>query len=160
MRASTTSASASASTAKARLNGVHQPKKSSTKTIEDIRDELRAQAADLSDDLDDASPRRKLVGWIMSLSTAFATAWGWNLAVDWATLAAFSVTGSSFLAMLVYVIGIVLAVYGTYLAFSTTFSYAMSSKPDQHWALVKSGVVSTTNKVRSWFNRSAEESPA
>jgi hypothetical protein len=147
-----TQATSSASTKSARpVNGAAHPKAKAT--ANPIHEELRAQAAKLDDDIEHQGPRRVLMAWVTSLAAACASAYGWNLAIDFVTVAAFSITGSSFLAMAVYVIGLIVAIYSSMRAFSATFLYVVSSKPEQHIALVRDGVDSVTSKVRGWFGR-------
>jgi hypothetical protein len=151
----TQSTSASAATAKSRLNGAAHPKAKAT--AKPIHEELKAQAAQFEDDYEHSSPRRVLMAWVTGLGAACASAYGWNLAIDFVTVAAFSITGSSFLAMAIYVIGLLIAIYSSVVAFSSAFAYVVSSKPEQHIALVKGGVLSMTAKVRGMFSRSESE---
>lgn len=150
MRTQTTSAPSKARP----INGAPHPKAKAT--AKPIHEELRAQAAQFEDDFEHSGPRRVLMAWITGLGAACASAYGWNLAIDFVTVAAFSITGSSFLAMAIYVIGLLIAIYSSVVAFSTAFSYVVSSKPEQHYALVKDGVQSLTAKVRGMFKSETE----
>lgn len=156
MRTQTTSSSAAKSARP--VNGTPHPKAKAT--AKPIHEELRSQAAQFDDDFEHAAPRRVLMAWVTGLAAACASAYGWNLAIDFVTVAAFSITGSSFLAMAVYVIGLLIAIYSSVVAFSTAFSYVVSSKPEQHYALVKGGISSITSKVRGMFGGAGDEVPA
>jgi hypothetical protein len=151
MRTQTASSSSKARS----FNGKPHPKAKAT--ARPIHEELRAQAAQFEDDFEHSSTRRVLMAWITGLGAACASAYGWNLAIDFVTVAAFSITGSSFLAMAIYVIGLLIAIYSSVVAFSSAFAYVVSSKPEQHYALVKGGVLSMTAKVRGMFSRSESE---
>lgn len=131
--------------------------KATAKTAhERIKEDLRAQAAHFSDEHEACTPRRILVAWVLSIVAAVSTAVAGFEVLSYITLGALMFSGSSFVAMLIYAIGCVLAVYATVAAFSSTFQYVVSSKCTQHMALLHSGVSSVNERVRGFFNRDAK----
>lgn len=125
--------------------------KATAKTAhERMMEDLRAQAAHFSDEYDACSPKRIIAAWVLGTIVAVGSAIAGAEVLGYLVVGAMMLTGSSFFAMLIYALGMVLAIYATVMAFSSTFQYVVSSKCTQHMELVANGASSLTNRVRGW----------
>lgn len=126
-----------------------------TETVEDSETLHDEPQSGLFENMSLASSTRKLLAWgCWVFSFAGVASAGIHL-VNYAILGALLLTGSSFLAMMIYLIGMVLTIYAAFIAGNEALCYVVSSKPEQHWALVKQGA----SKVRGWLSFGKKDEP-
>lgn len=111
-------------------------------------EQLKADAG-FDDPHVDISNRRILAGWVLGVAAGALTGVAFSSMVDYVVLAAITYTGSMFLATMIYVIGIILAVYAGIRAFNSVFGYIVSAQCTRHLAIA----TAATQRVLSVFNR-------
>ena len=144
------------SQAKVKLNGTAHKPTARTETVdesEQIHADLHAAAAQFARDYDRASSKRRIVAWTLGLISFAGTASAALHLLGYAVLGALLLSGSSFLATMIYLIGMVIAIYASIIAMNQTVAYVVSSRPEHHWAMVKSA----GSRVAGFFKRGNDE---
>lgn len=100
------------------------------------------------------SGSRYLVALLSSLLVATGLGWALNLAVNMLTAVAIIYTGSAFLSMLIYIIGMVVSIVLGVKLMSATFNYINDAVIDDHYKLVKSYAGYKLTQVKSLFSSS------
>ena len=100
------------------------------------------------------SGSRYLVALLSSLLVATGLGWALNLAVNMLTAVAIIYTGSAFLSMLIYIIGMVVSIVLGVKLMSATFNYINDAVIDDHYKLVKSYAGYKLAQVKSLFSSS------
>lgn len=100
------------------------------------------------------SGSRYLVALLSSLLVATGLGWALNLAVNMLTAVAIIYTGSAFLGMLIYIIGMVVSIVLGVKLMSATFNYINDGVIDSHYQLVKSYTGYKLAQVKSLFSSS------
>lgn len=98
------------------------------------------------------SGSRYLVALLSSLLVATGLGWALNLAVNMLTAVAIIYTGSAFLSMLIYIIGMVVSIVLGVKLMSATFNYINDGVIDSHYQLAKSYTGYKLAQVKSLFS--------
>lgn len=98
------------------------------------------------------SGSRYLVALLSSLLAATGLGWALNLAVNMLTALAIIYTGSAFLGMLIYIIGMVVSIVLGVKLMSATFNYINDGVIDSHYQLVKSYTGYKLAQAKSLFS--------
>lgn len=116
---------------------------------------FRFQAAgdELLCELKAPSKVRLVAAYVIGLAASFATGFLAASFVEIVMTSVLTLTGSAFLAMMVWVIGLILAVYFGMHAFSAGFGYVLSDTCTRHIEAVKR----TPARVASFFRRTPKE---
>lgn len=119
---------------------------------------FRFQAAgdELLCELKAPSKVRLVAAYVIGLAASFATGFLAASFVEIVMTSVLTLTGSAFLAMMVWVIGLILAVYFGMHAFSAGFGYVLSDTCTRHIEAVKR----TPARVASFFRRAPKEATA
>jgi hypothetical protein len=145
-----------------RANGAaHHTHKATARTesvgdSESIHAGIHAAANEFAENYDQASSKRRLLAW-----TAWALSFGCTASaathlLSYAVIGAVLLSGSSFIATMIWIVGTVLTIYAALIAGNQAMAYVVSSRPEHHWQMVKSGV----SKIAGFFKRSDDEVPA
>lgn len=132
----------------------------STVVIEDAKPahERKASFATFNDaetQYDRASSQRKLVAWVLGITAAIGSSYVLGSCVEALTSLAFALSGSAFLSMMVYIVGLVITVYAGMNAFASVFGYVVSDDCVRHIAMAQDKVNSAVLSVGSFFKRVA-----
>lgn len=95
------------------------------------------------------SMTRYIASMVTTMVVGAVTGWAAYTAVNWITAAAMLLTGSAFLAFLVYILGTVLSLIVGVKAMSGSYNYVADGVIDSHVGYVK-----------SWFNVKCEQAKA
>jgi hypothetical protein len=116
---------------------------------------FRFQAAgdELLCELKAPSKVRLVAAYVIGLAASFATGFLAASFVEIVMTSVLTLIGSAFLAMMVWVIGLILAVYFGMHAFSAGFGYALSDTCTRHIEAMKR----TPARVASFFRRAPKE---
>lgn len=120
------------------------------------QDRVEAKAAEI----DQLSFKRVIATWVLSVAAGVSSYIAGQTIVTYLTYGTLMLTGSGFIAMVVYLLGLILNVYASFNAFSLSFNYMTSAKCTQHLALVSASVDSANAKVAGWFKRTPKPEAA
>lgn len=84
--------------------------------------------------------KRKVIAWFMALFSAVGISYLIGQVLEILITSALATTGSMFLAILVYIAGVVIAMYASAKLGGAAYSYIADGVVDQHWQSLKSGV--------------------
>jgi hypothetical protein len=118
----------------------HAPVDAPTEDIESLSEELRGVYDRMLGVMGMASVTRKLCSWALAVVASTALAYGVSMAIDFLVLGALALTGSAFLGLLIYVLGMILGVYATFKSFQVGYYYVAEKTVDDH-----------ANTMRGWF---------
>lgn len=119
-----------------------------------VREQLRSQHTAFTDAEDlysKCSARRKIVAWVLGITASIGTSYVLGAAVEALTSLAMLYTGSAFLAMMVYIVGLVLTVYAGFNAFASTFGYIVSDDCVRHIDMAQRKVNGAVASISSLF---------
>lgn len=142
----------------AKVNGTpHQARRATAKTetvdeSEQIHADFHARAQEFSANYERATAKRRIVAWTLGLISFAGTASAALHLLGYAVLGAMLLSGSSFVATMIYLIGMVIAIYASLIAMNQTVAYVVSSRPEHHWAMVKSA----GSRIAAYFKRDDE----
>lgn len=86
--------------------------------------------------------KRKVIAWFMALFSAVGLGYLIGQVLEILITSALAATGSMFLAILIYVAGIAIAMYAGAKLGGAVYDYVADGVVDKHWQSLKSGVVS------------------
>lgn len=121
----------------------------------EVKRKLKTEQQHIDDvQIEDALPsgRRVLIGTVLGIASGVGVGYGVSAVMAYAVAAATIYTASSFLATLIWVIGFILAVYAGLKTASSVFGYVISSKDREHFAMIKDGASSLSERVRGMWN--------
>lgn len=110
------------------------------------RDNLAAAYDDFMGTIETPSWKRAICGALLGLALSCATGWIIGQVVGLIIAAVLTITASSFIAMMIFVIGIFISALVGMTVGSIGYAYVASAKIDEHASAVK-------NKVTGWFKR-------
>lgn len=102
------------------------------------------------------STTRLVAAYVIGIAASIGTGFLAASVVEFTMTAVLTLTGSAFLAMMVWVVGLVLAVYFGMHAFSAGWGYVLSNTCTSHIEAVKR----TPARVASFFQRAPKEATA
>lgn len=86
--------------------------------------------------------KRKVIAWFMALFSAVGLGYLIGQVLEILITSALAATGSMFLAILIYVAGIAIAMYAGAKLGGAVYDYVADGVVDKHWQSLKNGVVS------------------
>lgn len=95
--------------------------------------------------------RRLIAAYVVGFALAAGVGYLMSHIISWAMIGAALLTGSELLVLLVYVIGMILAVFAGMRAFKAGFEYVADEKIDAHYNLVKAWAGMKWQQTKSLF---------
>lgn len=123
------------------------------KNEETVFTKFAAAQDDLLKSLGVPSGKRVLAAFAVSLVTGLVTGYVAGVLIDLAVTGVLLLTGSGFLALLVWIIGFVLTIAAAAKLGGITGAAVMNGSVDRAYESTKSAVTDTCNRVASWFGR-------
>jgi hypothetical protein len=138
---------------------VRRPAKKATVTQAELHDEVQGsrlwqQYLDAKDALFShlkvPTWGRVVCSFLASVLAGMGAGWGISIVTDIVMYGAIALTGSATFAMVIWCIGLVLAIYASVCASQSAFQYIASKRIDEHWN-------TATSTVKGWFTRRTVE---
>lgn len=107
-----------------------------------------------------ASGKRALIAWVSGVVVAFGAGFAGGTLLDMLVIGAMAFTGSAFLALLTYVVGLVLVVYASMKLGSAAYNYVAHEHIDAHYGLVRAWVGYKGTQIKSLFASDKVAAPA
>jgi hypothetical protein len=101
------------------------------------------------------SRNRLILGWFVSTFGAMLIGYGLGTLLSYAIIGALVLTGSAFLATMIYVLGMVAAIYASWNAGQWISNYIVTKEIDADYARVKLAAAGPIGFVKSFFVRAA-----
>lgn len=123
--------------------------------LKQLREQKVEELKDAGVDINDVNmdSRRMLIGTVLGIVAGTTTFAGISTLATYAIASLVIVSASAFLSTLIYILGMVLAVYMGLKAASTVFAYVITEKDVEHWALFKGQVLRSREKITSMWRR-------
>jgi hypothetical protein len=138
---------------RARKQAARQPEIIDVDPVELKRNKFYQAQSEYLDALGIPTERRAMVAFSIGLATSMAVGATIGKITTMAMVGAVMLTGSAFLAMMIWIVGVVLAIYCGVKSFSMAFDYIAKGEIDRDVIRAKEWSENKVAQVRGWFKK-------